>query len=497
MTDLALPLRPGAMRTGRGELAATAVLAVPMALANLLQMAVYATDVIFLAHLGQAVIAAASLAVSVFMVQMWAFSTMTGAIAPLVAADLGHRATLGDPAHDAAGDADIRVTMRMALWLSVACGVAGMTLCGFGAEILRATGQNAALAARAGAFLGVLRWAMIPMIFSNVLRTYVSAMGRPVFATVITAIAILANALGNNALIFGHWGAPRLGMPGSAVANIITAVVTTLAYAVAILADPNLRRPALLQRWWVFDGARLVALLKIGVPLALTVVAEGGLFSASALLMGRISEAQLAGHALALQIAAFAFMLPMGIGQAATIRVGYHFGAGDHAAVGRAGWTAIGFGLACSLVTAVMLLAVPRFVLSAYLDVRAPGNAVVVGYAVRFMAIAAAFQLADGAQTIVSGALRGLQDTRVPMVVAICSYWLGGFTVSVGLGLFTPLQGTGVWIGLALGLMIVAVCLLWRWTRREAWGLVARSHAAVPPLQPGAEMPPAEAGVAG
>ncbi len=195
------------------------------------------------------------------------------------------------------------------------------------------------------------------------------------------------------------------------------------------------------------------------------------MFGGAAFLMGLLGEVQLAAHSVALQIAAFTFQLPMGIAQAATIRVGQCHGAGDRAGAGRAGWTALAVGVGFSLSTAVLLLGAPRLVLSAYVDVTAPANAAMVGYAVSFLAVGAAFQLVDGAQVIAAGALRGLQDTRIPMVIALLGYWLPGLGTAVVLAFGTRLQGLGVWIGLAVGLAVVAALLLRRWHRREALGL--------------------------
>lgn len=454
----------------RVELGVTLRLAGPLALANMLQMAVYAIDVIFVARLGQEALAASSLAVTLFSVLMWGFTGITGAAAPLIAAELGRKAH---------AVREVRRTMRMGLWLAAICGVIGMAICHFAEDILLATGQAPRIAMRAGHFMDILLWMCVPMIAANVLRIFVSTMGRPVFATVITALAIGVNALGNYALVFGHLGAPALGLEGSAIASVITSVITMLAYLVAIATDRRMRRYHILGNFWRAEWTRLRQMIAIGTPIALTIVAEGGLFGGAAFLMGRIGEAQLAGHAIALQVAAFAFQVPLGIAQASTIRVGYHFGAGDAGGIGRAGSASLISAMLFMAVPAAVMLLFPRLVLSAYVDVRDPANAVMVAFAVQYLAIAAAFQLFDGIQCVAAGALRGLQDTRVPMVVAISGYWLGGFVTAVVLGFFTPLQGVGIWIGLAVGLVIVSALLLWRWQKREALRLVpaARSHA--------------------
>ncbi|MDE2302958.1 MAG: MATE family efflux transporter [Sphingomonadales bacterium] len=447
-----------------GEFLATLGLAGPLAAANLLQMMVYAIDVMFVARLGQEALAVSSLSVSLFALLVWSASGMVGAVTPLIAAERGRgRHALRE----------IRRSIRMALWLAVLLAIGAIAICGEAGAILRAAGEPERIARRAGAFLAVLEWASLPMIAGSVLRSFVAAMGRPAFATLITALAIAINALGNYAFVFGHWGLPALGLRGSALSSNCTAWAVVFAYAAAISLDPRLRRYRLFGRWWRADRERFAELVRIGTPIALTIVAEGGLFGSAAFLMGLLSEVQLAAHSLALQIAAFAFQLPMGIGQAATIRVGLHYGAGDRAGIARAGWMAVAIGVGFSLAGAGLMIFAPRLLLSAYVDVTAPANAAMIGHASRFLAVAAAFQLADGAQTIAAGALRGLQDTRVPMAIALAGYWLPGFGAAVGLGFATPLAGLGVWIGLAIGLVVVASLLLRRWSRRESLGLVA------------------------
>ena len=442
----------------RAELRETLRLAVPLATANMLQMAVYAIDVIFVARLGQGELAASSLSIALFGLMMWCFSALTGAVAPLIAAELGRGRN---------AVREVRRSVRMALWLAVACSLVGMAIASHGEAILLATGQDAHIADRAGSFLGVLMWAIGPMIASNVLRTFASALGRPVVATAITALSIAVNALGNWVFVFGNLGMPALGLEGSALSSVLTAVVALAAYVVAIRMDRRLARYRVFGRWWRPEWARLRQIVRIGAPIAATVLAEGGLFSSAAFLMGLIDPVQLAAHTVALQVAAFAFQVPFGVGQATTIRVGWFFGAGDRAGMARAGWTGMAVGLSFVMLAAAAMLAVPQLILSIYIDVAAPANAALVGYAVQFLAIAAAFQLFDGTQAVAAGALRGLQDTKVPMAMAIFGYWLPGFGTAALLGLGTPLQGFGVWIGLAIGLVVVSVLLLWRWTRRE------------------------------
>ncbi|MET0587233.1 MAG: MATE family efflux transporter [Novosphingobium sp.] len=452
----------------RAELGATLRLAAPLALANVLQMAVYAVDVIFVARLGQEALAASSLSVALFGLMNWSFAGLTGAVAPLVAAEMGRRKH---------AVREVRRSVRMALWLAILCGLAGMVVCSFGEEIMLATGQEPRIAERAGSFLHILQFAMIPMIASNVLRIFVSALGRPVFATAITGLAIIVNAVGNYALVFGNLGAPELGLEGSALASSITAVATFLTYCIAIRTNRRLHRYRVFGRFWRTEWTRFRELVKIGTPIALTVAAEGGLFGGAAFLMGLIGESELAGHTVALQICAFAFQVPFGIAQAATIRVGFHYGAADAAGIARAGKAALIAGIGFMAFPAALMLLAPKFILGAYVDVADPANAAMIGFAVHFLAIGAAFQLFDGTQTVAAGVLRGLQDTRVPMIMALSGYWLGGFATAVILGFLTPLQGIGVWIGLAVGLVIVSALLLRRWQLRDRLGLVPTASA--------------------
>lgn len=446
----------------RDEIAATFKLAWPLALANLLQMLVHAVDVIFVARLGERELAASALAIALFGLVMWALSGLTGIVAALIAEELGRRRH---------AVREVRRSVRMALWLAVAAGIAGMALCWQGEAIMLATGQGAALSDRAGDFLRVIMWAMIPMVMASVLRNFVSALGRPIFATAITFVALFASLLFNYAFVFGNLGAPALGLEGSALASVLTSLVQLASYVVAILIDRRLRRYRIFGNWWRAEWSRLRELIRLGSPVMVIIIAEAGLFSGAAFLMGRIGEAELAGHTVALQLAALAFQIPFGIGQAATIRVGYHYGAQDHAAIGRAGWTGIAMAAAFMTTTAAAMLLAPELLLRIYIDPDAPANAAMAAFAIQFMAVAAAFQLFDGIQAVAAGALRGLQDTRVPMLIAIFSYWVPGFGVAIWLGFYTPLAGTGVWIGLAIGLVFSAVLLTWRWARRERLGL--------------------------
>ena len=449
----------------RAELRATLRLSWPLAAANLLQMLTYAIDVIFIARLGDDQLAASALAVALFGLVLWALSGLTGAVAPVAAAELGERA----PALRA-----VRRSVRMALWLALFSGTAGIAVCLLLGPLMRVTGQQPHIIAMAIEYNTLLVVSLVPMLFCNVLRSFVSTLGRPIFATAITAGGIFVNALANYAFIFGNLGAPELGLKGAAVATIFTTLTTLAAYVVAIRLDKKLHRYHVFGRWWSPDWARLMHIVRVGTPIALTITAEAGIFGAAAFLMGNIGASQLAAHTVALQIAALAFQVHFGVGQAATIRVGYFYGARDPEGVKRAGWTAIVVGTGFMALTALAMVIIPKPLIAIYVDPWDPKNAVLVGFALQYIVIAAAFQLVDGMQAVAAGALRGLQDTRIPMWIAAFAYWVPGIGTSLVLGFLTPLEGVGVWIGLATGLTVAAVLLGWRWHRRERLGLTRR-----------------------
>ncbi|WP_340588646.1 MATE family efflux transporter [Erythrobacter alti] len=461
MRPIAHPPTPG----WKAETRETFRIAGPLALANLLQMLTYAIDVMFIARLGADELAASALAVALFGLVVWSLQSLTGAVAPIMSAELGARGPALRP---------VRRAMRMALWLSLIVSAFGMALCALAGPLMRATGQEQHITALAVSYMEVLLWSTLPMVIAGVLRNYVSTLGRPVFATFITALGIGVNVVANYAFIFGNLGAPEMGLPGAAVATVITSLAIVGMYAIAIRLDPRLHRYHIMGFFWRPDWARFADLVRIGTPIAVTVVAEAGVFGAAAFLMGRVGGLELAAHTLALNLAAFAFQVPFGVGQAATIRVGYFFGARDPVGMARAGWTSVWMGTGFMVFTACAMLVMPGILLSAYVDPADPANAELVSVAVGFLAIAAAFQLSDGVQAVAAGALRGLQDTRIPMWIAIFSYWVPGFGLAAGLGLFTPLAGTGVWIGLATGLTFAAMLLLSRWHRREKLGLTTR-----------------------
>jgi MATE family multidrug resistance protein len=458
-----MPLAGPAPASTRAELVALLRLSGPLVAANLLQMGVYAVDVMFVARLGAIDFAAATLGVFLFSLIMWAMIGFTGACAPIIAAELGARAH---------AVRQVRRSFRMAMWLGLISGLFFMVVLAFGREILLLLGQDPHVAARTGAFLDILLFIMVPNIWAGVMRTVAAALGRPGWAMLVTAAALGMGALGNWLLVFGNAGFPALGLEGSAIASLVTALAMMLAYAAILAFDGKLRRYRLFGKWWLPHWQRMGEIARLGAPIALTFTLEGGLFGGAAFLMGLIGVTEVAAHAIALNIAALAFQVPFGIAQAATIRVGMAYGARNRVWIGRAGWASIVTGTGFMVLTATTIWVAPKLIVGIYVDVGDPARAREVALAIQYLAVAAMFQLFDGAQAVAAGALRGLQDTRIPMVVAAFGYWVAGFGTAILLGFHWHWQGVGIWVGLAVGLAVVSALLVARWAMRERLGLL-------------------------
>jgi len=456
---------PQAPATQAGEVAALARLAGPLVGANLLQMAVFAVDVVFVARLGPAEFAAGTLGVFLFHILAFGLVGMVGAAEPLIAAALGRRRQ---------AVREVRRSFRMALWLTVIGSLVVAGVMHVAEPLLVLAGQDPAVAARAGSFCRILALAVPFAEAAALMRLTAAALGRPGWALAVTALNLVVGVLVNWCLVFGHWGAPALGLEGSALANLAVSVSSVLSYWLILTRDRRLRRFRLFGRWWRPEWARLKAIARLGGPIALGWTAEGGLFGGAALLMGLISVTAIDAHAVALNLAALAFQIAFGLAQAGTIRVGFAYGAGDPVWCARAGRAALILGIGATAVTAVIFWAIPAQLVRLYVD--PAHDAATAALAVELLGVAALFQLADGAQAVAAGILRGVQDTTVPMLVQIFGYWVAGFGTAALLGFGLDWGATGVWWGLAAGLSTVAALLVWRWSARGRIGLSPSVH---------------------
>jgi MATE family multidrug resistance protein len=454
------------MKSGRNdwrmEARAMLALAWPLILANLTTQVIQATDAVLLGRLGALELASAALALGLtFALTLFAFGILT-ASAPLMASALGARSN---------AVRDVRRTFRQAMWAAILMTVPIMAVLAFAEPIIVALGQERRLARGAASFLAGYMWTLPPWMAFQVMRNFLSALERPGWVLAISAAGIVVNALAGYGLIFGAFGLPAWGLFGGGLASAITWALMAIALAAVIVSDRQFRRFHLFGRFWRADWARFRAVFRLGLPIGLAMGFEGAVFSAAAYLMGLIGASSVAAHQVALQIAATTFMVPLGLAQAATVRVGLAYGRRDRDGVTRAGWTALAMGVAFMAAMALLMWVFPRPLVTLFFADTA-ANAGVIALAVSFLAVAALFQMVDGAQVVGAGMLRGLHDTRVPMMFALVGYWVVGIGTGLALGFGLDWRGVGIWAGLAVGLAFVAVLMIRRWTRREALGLV-------------------------
>jgi MATE family multidrug resistance protein len=433
------------------ELTETLTLAVPIALTQLGQIAMMTTDLALIGRLGDEAVAAAALAHTVFFVTFTFGMGLVSAVAPLAAQAFGAR-----------NPRLVRRALRVGLWAALMISLPMIALPLFGEQTLLMLGQAPATAHLAQKYLLGLAWGGMPALWFLAIRGFMGAVNRPEPGLWITLAAIPANALLVWLLIHGGFGLPRLELFGAGLATTIINAGMFLAGLWFAVRRPPFKKYQVLGRIWRIDRALMRQLIVIGAPISIAFLLEYGLFGAAGLLMGLIGTTALAAHQIALQIAAILFMVPFGIGMAATVRVGHAVGRNDAPAVRRAGFVATLLGIVfMSVMTLAVILgryAIARF----FFGDAAESAGAVIELTAALLLVGATFFVADGIQAVVAGALRGLNDTRLPLLFAAISYWLVGFPAACGLGFRTNFGAIGVWIGLSCGTAVYAVLLILR-----------------------------------
>jgi len=432
----------------------TLVLGVPLIGSSLAQMALHVTDTVMVGWYGLVPLAAVVLGASSFFIVYVVGSGFAKAVMPMVAAALGR----GD-------EAQVRRDTRMGIWLSIAYGIAVLPIFWWSGPILLALGQDPEVSAIAQSYMRIVGFGLVPALVVTVLQSYLSALHRTQVVLWVTLASVGLNIVVNWALIFGNWGFPELGAKGAAIATISTQILTLLVLAVYAAMLPELKRFHLFQRFWRPDWHAMGQVWRLGVPIGLTGLAEGGMFQASALMMGWIGTVQLAAHGIALEVTALTFMMHVGISSAATIRIARFDGQGDRVALRRAARVAVVISFGIAVASVLLLLTAARPIVALFLDMQKPESAEILAIGVVLLAVSALFQLADGMQVMALGLLRGVQDTRVPMWLAAVSYWLVGIPCSYVLAFPLGYGGVGLWLGLVVGLFCASGSLMWRFWR--------------------------------
>ncbi len=431
------------------------VLGLPLIGSHLAQMMLHVTDTVMLGWYGVLELASVVLGASAFFIVFILGSGFGQAVMPMVAQALGR----GD-------EVQVRRDTRMGLWLSIGFGMLCYPVFWNAEAILLALGQKPDVAALAQVYLRIAGLGMIPTLLVMALKSYLAALEKTQVVLWVTVVAVVLNAGINYALIFGNWGAPELGVRGAAIASVLTQVVTFLALAVYAHQQPDLRRFNLFQRFWRPDWQAMEQVFKLGWPIGLTGLMEGGLFQASALMMGWIGTMELAAHGIALEVTALAFMVHLGLSNAATIRVGRAMGQGDAQSLRDGAMMALAMSLLFGISMVVLFLTLPTPIIALFLDRANPQSAEIIAFGTVLLALSALFQMVDATQVMALGFLRGMQDTRVPMWLAVFSYWVIGIPVSYALAFPLGMGGAGLWLGLTVGLSVAAGLLLWRFWRK-------------------------------
>lgn len=429
-------------------------LGVPLVGSNLAQFLIQLTDSIMLGWYSVEALAAVTLAGGIHFLALMLGAGFGIVVSPLVAAA------------EARGDTtEARRVTRMGMWLCV--GYALLMLPGYllTESLLLALGQDPDMAALAGQYLSLIWFALAPSLIIFVLRSYLSAVELTGIILRSTIAAALANAALNRVLIFGAFGLPELGVAGAAIASTITVIISLLWIVVYIRRE--LPEQNLFRRLWVADPWAAKRVFSLGLPIGLTSLAEGGLFAISSVLVGLIGTIELAAHGIALQIASLFFMAHVGLSQAATVRTGRFFGQQNQTDLRRSTIATLGLSGAIVVITVIILLAMPHQLVAVFIDPHNPARTAIDALGVKLLAVAALFQLVDAAQVMMLSMLRGVQDTRVPLILAVICYWGIGLGSAALLGFWADMGAIGIWLGLCIGLGAAAIAMTTRFWHRH------------------------------
>ncbi|HEU0216989.1 MAG TPA: MATE family efflux transporter [Stellaceae bacterium] len=442
------------------EIRATLALATPLATANLSQMAMSVIDTVMVGTLGSVPLAAVALGGGFYFTGVVVCLGVLTAVAPLSAF------AIGAGARNAAG----RIAAS-GLVLAALIGVPLIALMPLAPLLLDALGYDRTLAHEIGRFLHAVCWGAPGFLGFVVFRSFLAALKRTRGVMIVLLLCVPANAAFNWVLIFGHLSMPALGLVGAGIASasVQWLMLAGLAGVVWRLRHGD-RAPRLhLDRATL--GGDLRRILRLGAPIGGLQALEIGVFVTAAAVVGLFGAAPLAAHQIAINFASITFMVPMGIGQAATVRVAAERGAGLRPAARRAAFVALGLGVGFMAVSAAVIWALPHAIVAAYVAADDPANRALVTLALRFLVFAGWFQVVDGMQVVAAGALRGYEDTVMPMVFAAIGYWAIGFAGGWALTFPLGLGPIGMWWGFVLGLATVALLLTLRLCRRSGQGI--------------------------
>lgn len=431
-------------------------LGLPLIGSHLAQFAVTLSDAVMLGWYSVEALAAEVLGGTLWYALFLVGSGFALAVMPMVAS-----------AQSAGDETQVRRVTRMGLWASILFGVAILPLTIFSEALFVILRQDPDIAALAADYLEIVGWSVLPALLVMVLKSFLAALERTQIVMWVTVGAVFVNIGVNYLLIFGNMGFPELGIRGAAIASLTVSTASLIVLALYIIHVTP--RYALFQRFWRPDGEALKQVFRLGWPIGLTNLSEVALFAASSVMMGWLGTLQLAAHGVALQITSAVFMIHMGLSNAATVRAAQAFERRDGVSLRQGAAVVTFLSVLTALLTVLAFLSVPEFLIGLFMHPDEPDRAAVTAIGVGLLAAAALFQLVDAAQVMALGLLRGVQDTKVPMVIAMISYWAIGVPASYVMGFTWGLGGVGIWLGLAVGLAVAGVLMMarfWGWSAR-------------------------------
>jgi len=436
----------------RRELAALVTLAIPVVLSELGWMAQGVVDTIMVGRLGPAAIGAVALGNAVF------YTPSLFGIGLLLSLDTVVSQAFGRKDYD-----DCHRWLAQGIYLALAITPPLVLLILAASFGLIHFGIAPEVAVPGAAYMRMLAWSLPPLLVYGATRRYLQGVGQVRVITVTYILANLLNWAGNWALIYGHLGFPAMGVRGSALSTVVARVGMAVALIGFAWRYERKRGHPLFRHWAGPQLDRIRALIRLGLPAAGQIVMEVGAWNTATLSAGWLTPIALATHQIAINYASVTYMVPLGVSAAAAVAVGHAVGAGDLPRARRAGWLAIGIGTAFMIVAALVFWAIPGPLIELF--TRDPR---VLAIGPGLLGIAAAFQIFDGVQTVCTGSLRGLGETRTPMVANFIGYWILGLPLGLFLcfGLGWGIYGT--WIGLTLALIVISSILLHRWSRDSA-----------------------------
>lgn len=452
----------------RPHVLATLSLGLPLIGSHLARVAIGVGDTVMIGWYGVEPLAALVIATSFFHILFFLGMGFGTGVMGLIASNIA-----------SGRETEVRRGTRMALWLSVGFALAVMPAMWWSEPILLSLGQTPTVSALAQDYLRIAGWGLALVLGQLTLASYLAALERTQVVMWVTLAGLPLNLALNWVLIFGNLGAPELGVRGAAMASVtVQAIQLALLVAYAQWL-PVARQYNLFQRFWRPDWQAMRQVAVVGWPIGLTMVAEGGLFVGSNIMMGWIGTSELAAHGIALQITSITFMAHLGLSNAATVRVGQAKGRGDRSWMRDAALTICGMSLVFSVVFIAIYLLFADGLVRLYLDPTDPQAPQIVALGAMLLMYAALFQLTDAFQVIALGFLRGVHDTQVPMWIAGFSYWVIGMPVAWALAFPLGIGPAGLWLGMCAGLTVAAILLMRRFWRGHARGDWTRDAAPV------------------